>query len=124
MIGSKIKKLRELRNYSQEYVANELGISQSNLARIEKNEIGISDQRLKQIATLLGTDVETIKNFDETIIFNIAQGNNSAAGVNCQVHNFHISPEIKKLYEDKILLLEEKVSYLTKEIKKRKGEQV
>jgi len=124
MIGSKIKKLRELRNYSQEYMASELGISQSNLARIEKNEIGISDQRLKQIATLLGTDVETIKNFDETIIFNITQGNNSATGVNSQAHNFHISPEIKKLYEDKILLLEEKVAYLTKEIKKRKGEQV
>lgn len=118
MIGSKIKKLRELRNYSQEYMASKLEMSQSNFARIESNEIGISDERLLQIAEVLGTDVEAIKNFDDTIIFNIHQGNNSAAGVNCQVHNYHISPEIKKLYEDKILLLEEKLEYLTKELKK------
>jgi transcriptional regulator with XRE-family HTH domain len=114
MIGTKIKKLRELRNYSQEYMAIELGMSQSNFARIESNEVGVTDERLNHIAEVLGTDIDSIKNFDDTIIFNITQGNNSAAGLNCQVHNYQISAEIKKLYEDKILLLEEKVAYLTR----------
>lgn len=119
MIGSKVRKLRELRNYSQEYMATQLGLSQSNFARMEKNEIAINDERLQQIADILGTDVETIKNFDDAIIFNITQGNNSAAGVNCQVHNYQISQEIKQLYEDKIHLLEEKLEYLTKQLEEK-----
>jgi transcriptional regulator with XRE-family HTH domain len=114
-VGTKVKRMRELRNYSQEYVADKIGISQSNYARLEKNEVAISDERLGLIAEILGTTPEAIKAFDENIIFNITQGPNSAAGMNCEVHNYQISPEIKQLYEDKIRLLEEKIQLLQKE---------
>lgn len=114
-VGTKVKRMRELRNYSQEYVADKIGISQSNYARLEKNEVTISEERLKAIAHVLGTTEDAIKAFDDSIIFNITQGPNSAAGLNCEVHNYQISPEIKQLYEDKIKLLEEKILTLQKE---------
>ena len=111
-IGRKIKRIRELRNFSQEFVADKIGISQSNYARIESNEVAITPERLQKIAEALNTTESVIKDFDENIIFNITQGDNSAAGPNCSVHNYQISPEIKGLYEDKIKLLEEKIAML------------
>ena len=111
-IGNKIKKIREFKNLTQEHVAGKLGVSQSNYARMEKDEIKVTDTRLKQIAEILQVTEEDIKNLDETIFFNINNGPNSAANQHCTVNNYHISPEIQKLYEDKIKLLEEKIQYL------------
>ncbi len=117
-LGTKIKKIRELRNFSQEFVAEKIGTSQSNYARIENNEVSITPDRLQKIAEALNTSESVIKSFDENIIFNITQGDNSAAGLNCSVHNYQISPEIKILYEDKIKLLEEKIALLEAKLKK------
>ena len=112
--GNKIKKLRELRNFTQGYMAEKLGISQSNYARLENDEVGISNERLKQIADVLETTKENILSFDEKYVFNINNNaQHSSAGI---VHNYQISPEIKQLYEDKIKLLEEKVQMLEKQL--------
>ena len=112
-IGNKIKKIREFKNLTQEHVANKLGVSQSNYARMEKDEIKVTDIRLKQIAEILQVKEEDIKNLDDSVIFNITGDYTSAASnKHCTVNNYHISPEIQKLYEDKIKLLEEKIQWL------------
>ena len=111
-IGNKIKKIREFKNLTQEHVANKLGVSQSNYARMEKDEIKVTDIRLKQIAEILQVTEDDIKNLEDSVIFNITGVNNSAAGQNCIVNNYNISPGIQKLYEDKIRLLEEKIQWL------------
>jgi transcriptional regulator with XRE-family HTH domain len=120
-IGTKVKRIREIRNFSQGYMAERLGISQSNYARMENNEVAISDERLLIIADILNTDENVIKRFDENIIFNITQGDNSAAGPHCVVHNYQISPEIKVLYEDKINLLVEKIQMLEEALSKHES---
>ncbi|MCC7533650.1 MAG: helix-turn-helix transcriptional regulator [Bacteroidia bacterium] len=111
--GNKIKKLRELRNFTQGYMAEKLGISQSNYARLENDEVGISNERLKQIADVLETTKENILSFDEKYVFNVHNEQHSSGAI---VHNYSISPEIKQLYEDKIKLLEEKVQMLEKQL--------
>ncbi|MFT3949074.1 MAG: helix-turn-helix transcriptional regulator [Agriterribacter sp.] len=112
--GAKIRKIRELRNLTQDYVAGRLGISQSNYARIEKDNVGISDERLQQLAEILGTTAENIEGFDEQVVFNISSSTNVHAINSVQevVNHYHISPELKQLYEDKIRLLEEKIAGL------------
>ncbi len=124
-LGHKIRKMRELRNLTQEHVASKLGISQSNYARMESNDVSIPDKRLTELSEILQTTPEAIRNFDETIVFNITQGEYGSAGQNVTVNNYQISPELQKLYEDKIRLLEEKIifledriQYLTAEAKK------
>jgi len=116
-IGNKIKKIREFKNLTQEHVANKLGLSQSNYARIEKDEVKITDTRLKQIAEILQVSEVDIKNLDETLFFNINNGSHYASGQNYTVNNYQISPEIQKLYEDKIKLLEEKIQWLEENLK-------
>jgi transcriptional regulator with XRE-family HTH domain len=111
-IGTNIRRFREIRSYTQGYMAEKIGISQSNYARMENNEIAVSPDRLKKIAEILDTSEERISNFNENMIFNITQGANSASGHSCTVHNYQISTELKKLYDDKILLLEEKLRIL------------
>ena len=56
-IGNKIRILRESKGYSQENIAQELGISQPSYARLEKQDERISITRLIQIANLLKTTV-------------------------------------------------------------------
>ncbi len=112
-VGAKIRKIRELRNLTQDYVAGRLGISQSNYARIEKGNVGISEERLQQLAEILRTTTKNIEGFDEQVVFNTSGTHMHAINnVEESVNHYHISPELKQLYEDKIKLLEEKITHL------------
>ena len=64
-VGSSIRRVREVRRYSQEYMANQLGMSQNNYSRIEKDEVKIDVERLRKIAEILQVDCQSIINFDE-----------------------------------------------------------
>lgn len=76
-IGSNIKKLRELKNYTQSYMSEQLEMSLSGYSKIERDETEISLRRLQQIAAVLETDYRTILEFDEGKIFNITQHQNA-----------------------------------------------
>lgn len=56
-IAFKIRKVREYKNYSQEYLASKIGISQNAYSKIELGYSKITLDRLFHIANLL--DVET-----------------------------------------------------------------
>ena len=60
IIGKNIRKYRELKGYSQEYMAHELDLTQASYAKLESNSTKISVERLFMIAKLLETDVAEI----------------------------------------------------------------
>lgn len=72
-VGMNIRKLRELRNYTQTHVSEKLNMSLSGYSKIERDETEISITRLEQIAEALETDIKTILSFDQDKIFNIQQ---------------------------------------------------
>jgi transcriptional regulator with XRE-family HTH domain len=111
-LGHKIRKLRELRNLTQDYVATRLGISQSNYARMESSDVSIPDKRLSELSEILQTTPEAIRNFDEAMVFELSQGDFGSARQFAIVNKYQISPELQQLYEDKIKLLEEKIIFL------------
>lgn len=76
-VGHKIKKLRELKNLTQAHVAEQLNLSLSGYGKIERDETDITLSRLEEIASILGTDYNTILSFDEKHIFNFQQNNNA-----------------------------------------------
>ena len=78
--GIIIKKLRELRNFTQSYMAEKPNLSLSGYSKVERDGTDISLKRLQQIAELLDTDINTILSFDEKNVFNFSH-NNSANGV-------------------------------------------
>jgi transcriptional regulator with XRE-family HTH domain len=67
-IGNRIKKLREIRNYTQTYMSVELEISVSAYSKIERDETEISLKRLEQIAEILNVSVNGIMQFDEHVL--------------------------------------------------------
>src|SRR5690606_24666104 len=52
----RIKRLREVKNFSQNYLAGELGISQPAYAKIENGTTSISLRRLMRISQILQVD--------------------------------------------------------------------
>ena len=52
-LGLKIKKLRELKNLTQEHVAHALGLNQSAYSRLETGDTEISFSKIEKIAELL-----------------------------------------------------------------------
>ncbi len=107
-IGTKIRKIRELKNYTQEYMAQQLGVAQNSYSRYENPDTDVKPDLLKQIAEILEVTPEQIEGFDERVIFNnpVQNNENGATGYfAATVHNYSIDEEIKKLYEDQIELL-------------------
>lgn len=105
-LGERIKKIRELKNLTQDFMAEQLRMTQSSYSKLEKrNDIQFS--KLEQIAKVLGVRTEEIIKLDERVVFNLIN-NKSAKGI---VIN-QISPNEKKAYEDHINTLKSEIDYL------------
>lgn len=57
MVGPNIRRVREQRRYSQEYVAAQLGVDQSVYSRWETGQTKLSVERIEQIAQVLAVPV-------------------------------------------------------------------
>jgi transcriptional regulator with XRE-family HTH domain len=68
-IGRKISRIRELRGIKQETLAQELGVSQQTVSRIETSET-VEEDILAKVAKILGVTTDTIKNFSDEAVFN------------------------------------------------------
>jgi len=64
-----IKSIRELKNYTQEYVADRLGMTQAGYSKIEKGINKLSIEKLDEIAAVLEVTVENIINFEKEWYF-------------------------------------------------------
>jgi transcriptional regulator with XRE-family HTH domain len=106
-IGDKIKKVREIKSFTQSYMADRLGMSLAGYGKIERDETDIPYSRLEQISTVLNMKVEDLISFDEKTVFNIMY-NKIAKDLNVN----HFNNDNTELYEKHIKLLEEKVSLL------------
>ena len=115
-VGNKVKRLRELKNYTQEYMADKLGISQTQFSKLERDESEISISRLQEISDIFEMKIEDILSFDERFIFN--SFNNEQSAVN--IYNQQVNEQMQKLYEDKIKLMEEIIKLKNDEIARLK----
>jgi len=86
-IGQSIKKIREWRNYSQKYMADELEISQQTYSRYETGDVDFSISKLQKIAEILEVPTEYILKVDEKAIFShykmdsvVQEGNGNNVG--------------------------------------------
>lgn len=111
-IGHKIKKIRELRNYTQEYMADQLKISQEGYSKIEANRTKVSLERVEQIAKILKIDFFDLVSFDEKVVFNNVfhhqQDNNFVVGQQ--------NDATKDLYERLFQELKLQIQHLQSEI--------
>ncbi|TAF64421.1 MAG: XRE family transcriptional regulator [Cytophagales bacterium] len=107
-VGQRIKKLRELRNFSQKYMADALNITQQNYSKMESGEVDFPISRLFNIADLLSVKPNDILSFDEKAIFNY---NNQAETI---TNGFVMTNE--KIFEKLTLQYESRIKDLQREV--------
>ena len=111
-IVSNIKRIREQKGYSQEYMATKLGMQQATYSRLESQESKLTINRLQDIAIILETDIVDLLDSSKITIQN--QTNNEGAYGNGYVENLFI--ENKETVKKLVQTLENENQYLKKEI--------
>ena len=66
----KLKQLRELKNFTQEYMAQQLGLSTRAYSKIETGETQLTINCLNEISSILGIDPIEALGFDHQNVFN------------------------------------------------------
>jgi transcriptional regulator with XRE-family HTH domain len=104
----KLKQLRELKNFTQEYMAQQLGLSTRAYSKIETGETQLTINRLNEIATILGVDPIEALGFDHQNIFN----NYGTQEGNIAVSQVLMPEKLIEQYEKRIEQLESEVLFL------------
>jgi transcriptional regulator with XRE-family HTH domain len=104
-IGTRIKRFRELKNLTQEHLAERLGISQNSYSRLESETVKITTDRLKEIAGVLDVPAEYLLN-TEAPVYNFS--NNSSIKYAGQIEN---------IYDDQKELLQKTIEMLETQLK-------
>ena len=58
LLGQKIKELRSKSNYTQQNIADFLGVDQSFISKVEKNERVLTSDMLEKLAVLFGVKLK------------------------------------------------------------------
>ncbi len=106
----------------QEYIANELDMSQQTISKLEQKE-EIEDEVLEKVAKVLNVPVDAIKNLNDEATFNIIANSyhDNASSVNYHC-NFNPIDKIIELYERLLTAEKEKVAMLEKLLEGKKNE--
>jgi transcriptional regulator with XRE-family HTH domain len=107
VIGEKIRQIRELKGYSQEYLAEKLGISQRAYSKIERSEIKIDWEKIQDIASIFEMEPLDIVSFDDSLIFNYCHQSGKIETI-----NNYIPDQLITQYEARIKQLEDEVQFL------------
>ncbi|WP_353099650.1 helix-turn-helix transcriptional regulator [Myroides odoratus] len=117
-VEEKIRNIRELKNLTQEYVADKLGMTQAGYSKIESGATKLSYSKIESISKILDVEVEELLAFDSQKYFNsfnnVKGSNNGSVTIKVQ------DSDLKQLYEDKIALLEKLLKLNEEQLKKYK----
>jgi len=113
-VSTKIKKIREFKGFSQEFMAEKLSMSQAAYSKLEKNNKSINFDNIKDIAKVLSVDPMQLLNFDEQQIFNNdnQQGGN-AGNLIIQAYSEKERRLYEKMIKAKEQIIEEKITYMS-----------
>ena len=111
-VGENIKKLRELKNLTQQHLADELGISLSGYGKTERDETDITLERLQKISDILAVDPFTLIHFNRNNVLKAVRNTDSPS------KDFKSNLDDTHDWQNKLLLkYEEENKYLKELIK-------
>lgn len=109
-LANKIRQLRELKGFSQEYIAIQLGISQRAYSKLETNQTRLDWLKITKIAQVLDMDPVDLISFDDNQIFN--KYNESVRYIN------QMPEKLIEQYERQIERLENDIVFLKEQLGK------
>jgi transcriptional regulator with XRE-family HTH domain len=104
----KIKQVRELKNFTQEYVASQLGLTTRAYSKIESGETQLTINRLNEISKILEVDPVEVLGFDDKQVFN----NYGKQEGNIGINHINVPEKLIQQYEKTIQILEDEVTLL------------
>lgn len=96
LVGQSIRKIRVQKGYSQEYMAESLGITQPSYARLEKDDNRINVVRLSQIAQYLEVNVGELLGQKAQNIIHSNNGHNAQAKIETYIANKEYIESLKE----------------------------
>ena len=112
LLAKNIKKHRELKGFSQEYMAHQLNVNQSTYAKMENSSTKITIDKLFSVAKLLETDVSEILDLKNQTIYNQDLKDNAIG--HQQIENLH--QENKEVYQELLKAKDEQIALLKEQI--------
>jgi transcriptional regulator with XRE-family HTH domain len=106
----KLKQLRELKNFTQEYVAQQLGLTTRAYSKIESGETQLTINRLNEISKILGVDPIEAMGFDHQNIFNNCNQEGNYNTIGSSTHQ--MPDKLIEQYEGRIRHLEDEILFL------------
>lgn len=103
----KIRQIRELKNITQEHIAQQLGISTRAYSKIESGETQLTIQRVNEISRVLDVDPMDLLGFDGKKIFNIYNSHD----IN-NIKHVNLPEKLMEQYEKTIRSLENEITLL------------
>lgn len=114
LVNKKIKNIRELKNYTQEYVAQKLDISTRAYSKIESGETNLTIDRLNRISQILEMSPLEILEFDDKKVFNHCKQDGNI-GI-----NQYLPKDIINQYEKQVSHLKSEIVFLRSLLKENK----
>ncbi|MAX79840.1 MAG: transcriptional regulator [Crocinitomicaceae bacterium] len=108
-----IRQIRELKNFSQDFMATQLEISTRAYSKIETGETQLTVPRLFQISEILDVTPIEILGFDEKQVFNHCNQSGNIGSIN------NLPNELVDQYENLIKHLTEEVAFLRSLLKQQ-----
>ncbi|MBI3133603.1 MAG: helix-turn-helix transcriptional regulator [Bacteroidetes bacterium] len=103
----KIRQLRELKGFSQEYMAQKLAMSQRSFSKLERQQTRIDWSRIAEIAAIFEMNPIDLIAFDDDLVFNASSPNNGTVSVYSR-----LSDKLIEQYEKHIKSLEDEIRFL------------
>ncbi len=114
-MGEKLKLLREMHNYTQDFVASVLDVSMNTYSLMEKGHAKYTIDRIEKLAELYKMDIgDFLKLNGETVIQNITNSN-GVAYKNLTYQSSELRNEERDLFQQTIARLENMVDLIQKE---------
>ncbi len=117
MYGEKIRTIRTLRGFSQEFMADKLGIAQNTYSKYESNGDKLPFETLEKIATVLGVSITDLTS-NTPIIINNHAANEGTQGIG---HVENLITGQKELFERIIASKEDEIRTLKEVIESLKS---
>lgn len=116
MLGEKIRKIRTLKGFSQDYMADKLKMSQPAYSDIEKSKTKIGLEMIEKICSIFEIASQDLINFDESQIFNNTFSENSKGYFNIKKFYNESFENERKANNNLVQSLQEEIAYLRKKL--------
>ena len=86
-IAQNIRKIRDIRGFTQEFVAEKLELSQSAYSKIEQGKIFLTEEVKEKIAKTLGVSKKLLESYNDNMIFNYCNQSGNVGDHHTYNHN-------------------------------------